>query len=350
MTPESSAHAPTGTTGTAPAPETASLDALESMAQRALALWDLPAGAKVRLINVSENKTYLVEAPDGFRAILRVHRPNYHSRRAIECELLWAEDLSLNGGVGAPRAYLGRDGTRIQTAVLPGQSTKRHLVLFHFIQGDEPTPDHDLRPAFQALGAMAARTHLHAIGWPRPRQFERLRWDLDAVFGSTPTWGHWRDAPGVTPAIAARLSQTQDLICARLDAFGTAPERFGLIHADMRLANLLIGPEGPQLIDFDDCGLGWFLYDFAAAISFMEDHPQVGALKAAWVTGYRNIRALSDCDVAELDTFVMLRRLALLAWIGSHITAPEPQRFAPSFARVTDDLAEAYLAQMRTHP
>ena len=76
----------------------------------------------------------------------------------------------------------------------------------------------------------------------------------------------------------------------------------------------------------------------------------MGALKAAWVTGYRNIRALSDCDVAELDTFVMLRRLALLAWIGSHITAPEPKRFAPSFERVTDDLAKTYLAQMRTHP
>ena len=64
---------------------------------------------------------------------------------------------------------------------------------------------------------------------------------------------------------------------------------------------------------FDDCGLGWFLYDFAAGISFMEDHPQVPALKAAWVRGYRKRRALSADEAHEIDTFVMLRRMALCA-------------------------------------
>ncbi len=38
----------------------------------------------------------------------------------------------------------------------------------------------------------------------------------------------------------------------------------------MRLANLLIDGDRVTLIDFDDCGFGWFMYDFAAAISFFE--------------------------------------------------------------------------------
>ena len=36
---------------------------LQKLAEQSLSLWDLPAESRVRLINVSENITYLVEAP-----------------------------------------------------------------------------------------------------------------------------------------------------------------------------------------------------------------------------------------------------------------------------------------------
>ena len=113
----------------------------------------------------------------------------------------------------------------------------------------------------------------------------------------------------------------------------------------MRLANLILGPDGPVLIDFDDCGLSWFLFDFAAAISFIEDSPQIPALKEAWLAGYQSIRPLGSGDIAIMDTLVMLRRLSLLAWIGSHIEAPEPQALAPAFAANTAKLAEVYLSR-----
>ena len=96
----------------------------------------------------------------------------------------------------------------------------------------------------------------------------------------------------------------------------------------------------------DDCGLGWLMYDFAAGISFMEDHPQIPALKAAWVRGYRSERELSDDDEAEIETFVMLRRLALLAWIGSHPEVDTAQQLAPTFAPITAELADAFLSKM----
>lgn len=111
----------------------------------------------------------------------------------------------------------------------------------------------------------------------------------------------------------------------------------------MRLANLLIGDTGTRLIDFDDCGYGWFMYDFAASISFIEDDPRIPGLRGAWIKGYRSVRTLSAEDEAEIDTFIMLRRMALLAWIGSHIEAPEPQELAPGFAATTARLGQAFL-------
>lgn len=320
---------------------------LQTLANQSLALWDVPQGAFARLINVSENATYLVESP-GYKSVLRVHRENYHSENAIECELIWADALNTEGGITTPGVYLGKNGKPIQSGQVEGLAAPRFMVLFHFVEGQEPDPDENLAEHFEELGEIAARSHLHSIGWKKPDGFERLTWDTESVFGENPTWGDWRDGPEVSPEVSEVLERVEATIGSRLQAFGKGADRFGLIHADMRLANLLSDGTGTRLIDFDDCGMGWYLYDFAAAISFIEDNQQVPAMKDAWIKGYNKVRELSVNDVQEIDTFVMLRRMALLAWIGSHIEAPEPQALARGFAHVTAKLGETYLQSLET--
>lgn len=315
---------------------------LDALASASLSLWDLPADATARRINVSENTTYLVEG-NGDRAVLRIHRHGYQSPRAIACELAWSTALRDSGAVSTPAARLGRDGQAIQQGCAQGLDSPRWMVLFDHVPGTRPEETSDLTGSFAHLGALAARTHLHAMTWQRPEPFERLVWDAEAVFAPDARWGQWRAAPKVTPEISKVLAAVETTVCQRLQAFGKGPERYGLIHADMRLANLLVDGEQTHLIDFDDCGFGWHLYDFAAAISFIEDHPQVPALQTAWMRGYRSVRALPQEDETEIGTFVMLRRLALLAWIGSHMEAPEPQALAPNFARVSAELGQRYL-------
>lgn len=318
---------------------------LQRLAQDALPLWDIPAKAALTLINVSENVTYLVEGPANFKAVLRVHRAGYHSQRAVECELDWINALRQNNVIPPHRPINGRNGHAIQTASTPALSDPRMLVLFEHIDGTTPSETTDLSDGFNQLGQIAARCHNHVLSWEKPVPFERLTWDTPAVFGPTPTWGNWRDAPNVDPHIRTVLEQVEAKVITRLIAYGKAPTRYNLIHADMRLANLLVTPQATHLIDFDDCGFGWFMYDFAAAISFIEDDPRIPALKAAWLAGYRHIRPLPQEDEAEIDTMIMLRRMALLAWIGSHIEAPEPQALAADFAATTARLGQAYLDQ-----
>jgi Ser/Thr protein kinase RdoA (MazF antagonist) len=99
------------------------------------------------------------------------------------------------------------------------------------------------------------------------------------------------------------------------------------------------------VIDFDDCGYSWFIYDFATAVSFMEDHPSVPELRDAWLRGYRGVAELDAASEAELATMVMLRRLLLVAWIGSHHTfAPEAAQLGAGFTAGTCALAEDYLS------
>jgi Ser/Thr protein kinase RdoA (MazF antagonist) len=187
--------------------------------------------------------------------------------------------------------------------------------------------------------------HRHVRGWERPAGFARPPWDYEFSIGPRGHWGAWQDGLGMGPDELRQLEALDATIKGRLERFGQGVDRFGLIHADMRLANLLI--DGPEVlvIDFDDCGFSWLMYDFATTVSFMEDHPRVPELRDAWVRGYRTVAELDGASEAELQTFVVLRRLLLVAWIGSHHTfAPEAAELGAGFTAGTCALAEEYLS------
>ena len=202
-----------------------------------------------------------------------------------------------------------------------------------------------LAEKFGTLGAVTAKMHAHARGWTRPAGFERLTWDFETSFGATPHWGRWRDGMGLDPAKEALFARAIDLIGRRLARFGKGPERFGLIHCDMRLANLLVDGDAVKVLDFDDCGFSWHLYDAATAVSFFEHEPHVPDLLAAWVEGYRRERDLPAEDEAEIPTFVMLRRMLLVAWIGSHAETDLAQSMGVAYSETTCPLCEDYLSR-----
>ena len=316
---------------------------LEQLVKKSLKLWNIPADVSAELINVSENFTYRIENSTGFKAILRVHRENYHSKRSIECELSWVDALSKSRMIETPSYYLGRDGSAIQECSIDSINGSRYLVLFNFVSGSAPNENENLDPFYEELGRLSGTCHNHVLSWKLPDNFERLTWDIDTIFGINALWGNWRLAPEITKEVQDKLERVELKIRDRLLDFGKSEKRFNLIHADMRLANLLIDQGCTRLIDFDDCGFGWFMYDFASAVSFIEDDPRVPYFKLAWIKGYKSVRHLSAEDENEIDTFIMLRRMALLAWIGSHIEAPEPQQLSSGFAETTAKLGEIWL-------
>ncbi|MGE3527816.1 MAG: phosphotransferase enzyme family protein [Methyloceanibacter sp.] len=317
---------------------------LERLAEQALSRYDLPPGATVELINLSENATYRVDDPaTGSKWALRVHREGYHSRNAIASELLWQIALREAGAAITPRPIAGLDGELIQTVAGDGLKRPRNVVLFAWEEGKEPAATD--AAGFETLGETAARMHAHVRDWQRPPWFERHTWDFETSLGSRPHWGRWQDGMGMTNEARETMGETVRLIERRLDRFGKSPDRFNLIHGDMRLANLLMDDGTIKVIDFDDCGFSWFLYDCATTVSFFEDSPDVPALIEAWVRGYRRVGTLSAEDVAEIDTFVMLRRLLLVAWIGSHSETELAQSMGVAYTEATLPLCERYLSQ-----
>jgi Ser/Thr protein kinase RdoA (MazF antagonist) len=326
-------------------PHAEKLEALEALANDALGFYDIGGAPRARLINLSENATYKVEG-GGRPYALRIHRDGYHSPAAIASELAWAMALRDEGVVVTPRPVATRDGALIAHGAHPAMDRARAIVLFDWESGSEPGIGDDLVGPFETLGAVTARMHRHAKNWTRPPGFTRLTWDFDSALGDDrPHWGRWRDGLGLDAAKERLFAATVGTIGRRLDAYGKGAERFGLVHCDLRLANLLIDGDTVKAIDFDDMGFSWFMYDAATPVSFYEHEPQVPALIEAWVRGYRSVAPLSAADEAEIPTFVMLRRLLLVAWIGSHRETELAQSMGVAYTEGTVALCERYLAE-----
>ena len=313
-----------------------------AVAEKALEAFDLPQGSTLRLLNLSENATYAVEEPGcGHRSILRVHRQDYHRVDQIESELLWLDALRRDSDVTVPTVLPAHDGRRVVTVAHDGAD--RHVVHFEMVPGAEPDENALTSTDFHTLGRITAALHDHARSWERPAAFSRFAWDWENSLGGSPRWGRWRDAIGVGAQEAEVLERAQRLLHRRLAEYGTGPDTFGLVHADLRLANLLVDGDTITVIDFDDCGFGWYMYDAATPVSFYEHEPQVPGLIESWKTGYRKVLALPKADEDEIPTFIMLRRILLVAWIASHIEAEFPKSLGAGYTDGTLPLCEDYL-------
>jgi Ser/Thr protein kinase RdoA (MazF antagonist) len=265
----------------------------------------------------------------------------YHSERSIRSELNWMSALRIEAGIETPEAVPTRDGSLVQA--LPGSD--RLAVLFTFVEGTPP-PETDLLPEFQRLGEIAARMHRHAKSWDPPAWFLRHAWTPETILGEAALWGSWRAGVDMTAERVAIIDRAAKTIERRIATLSRDRESFGLIHADMRLANLLVADGRTRVIDFDDCGFGWYGYDLATALSFIQERSDVPELIEAWLAGYRRIMPLSAEFQSALPSLIMLRRINEIAWLGATQHVAFAKELAPRFAIDSCRLAEDYL---RTH-
>lgn len=321
--------------------DTLDLASLNQLARQALLRYPVAFHGQLSLLCRSENATFLVRGDGGIRFALRLHRGDYHQRDEIESELAWLDALRAHG-ITVPEAICASDNQRVQT--LPVSATEnRHVVLFRWVEGDMPTTDVDPQ-AFAQLGEITARLHQHSRHWMAPVGFRRIVWDNDTMVGPQGHWGRWQDAPGLSEQDFPLIEETLAQIRSVLHDYGKNAQRYGLIHADLRLTNLLLHNGETQVIDFDDCGMGWYMHDAAAAISFVEHHPRAVEWIEHWLRGYQKVCPLSEADLAVIPTMIVQRRIQLLAWRGSHATTEMAQSLGNEWEAESLKLCRDYLA------
>lgn len=323
--------------------EAGAIEDMTALARVAAEQYGLSPECTFELYPLTENWTYRIANESDEAVVLRLYRPEGRPPAEILSELAWMKAIREDEPTLVPEVISTSDGGEV-LELMRDPLPSCFGVMFGCAPGHEPADD-ELAAWFPKLGAITARLHQHARGWRPPSWFERPRWDVATTLGDRPHWGPWHRSVE-SPDERRQLGRLADVVTTRLRRFGTGRARFGLVHADLRLANLLVDAERLTVIDFDDCGFSWFMYDLACALTFNEARPDVDELIGAWVEGYREFGPLAEDDEAEIPTFLMLRRLLLSAYVGLRPDTDLAHELRETgFASESCALAERYLAK-----
>lgn len=309
----------------------------ESVAQLALDAYPESVRGPIEFVTSSENHTYSVHAAQG-RYALRIHRPNYHTRSEVEAELMWLSQLHAQG-VRVPVPIHGLDGRTTQSVHYHGGVFL--VALFPWLPGREPN-EAELANIYPRVGGLLARLH-QAARKSRPH-LDRPCWDYAGLIDNSP-WGRWYANPELNSVDRSIVSATLGAITEQLRHYPRNDDTFGIIHADLRPTNILIENEELIAIDFDDCCYSWYLFDVAASVSFLEADDRLGDWIQALLQGYGQDGAFTEADRALLPAFIILRRIQLLAWMGSHRGSAYAQQLNPPlWVRASVGLCQRFLA------
>lgn len=321
------------------------MDLFDKVANSALSKYGWQDTDEAKLIVLSENATYMVKnkktgKKDG---VMRVSRPGYHTLSELNSEMMWLRQINDYTPLIVANPIKGLDGENVQQ--VEGPDGKIYFcVICDFLSGSAPDENNEeqMVKQFKYLGETTAYLHRQTEIWNGTKKIDRIDWTFDNIIGATPKWGDWRKFPDMTPEAQSYLEDIVQIIQKRLKRYGRNENNYGLIHADLRLANLLIEGDQIKVIDFDDCGFGWHLHDLASALSFIETKPIVPKLVNAWLAGYKKVLPFTDTDFEEIDTFIMMRRLQLTAWLGSHQQSGPVASLSVGWMDGTMELAERY--------
>lgn len=293
------------------------MDAAEAgaLALDALARWG-GDGRTPRLVKMRENIVFQVWLADGRTGALRLHRPGYQTRAAIGAELDWTAALARQGQM-VPPPIAAQDGGwtcevggRVASVVgwLAGEAigaAERPLAGSAAAQAD----------LFRRIGALIGGLHAATDRIAFASAPARPDWGIEGLLGGEPLWGRFWDNPALLPEERALLAETRVVLRSDLEGRLAAGADVGLIHADVLRENVLATPAGLALIDFDDSGYGFRLYDLGTALVQSLEEPHLPVLAAALAGGYGAERGIPAPDARDLTLFTLLRCLASCGWI-----------------------------------
>lgn len=228
---------------------------------------------------------------------LRLHRPSYRNDAELGSELAWMQTL-VQAGLSVPKPLACQEGHLLR------RFGDRQVSLLSWLDG------HPLGQSGKALEAWVGPLHFFELGktlahlhqasdaWSPPADFQRWSWDREGLLGDDPLWDRFWQNPALSNADKAVMV---DFRQRASDALEEASDiDFGLVHADPVRENLLVQEGKVQLIDFDDGGWGYRLFDLATALRPNKSEPNYNALKSALSDGYHQVRAL---DLSLLSLF-----------------------------------------------
>lgn len=307
-----------------------------SIVSKSLQLWGLDA-AKVTFIAARENNVYRVDHTCGSFA-LRLHRQGHRTNAQLAAELDWMAWVAKSGiSVPAPRASL--NGSHLQ--IVDGMQ----IDVLSWLTGE--TLDAVLpglgegarKQIFRDLGQDLATLHIASDAWREAATCARPDWDEDGLLGDAPLWGRFWENPELSGEEFNLLCTFREKAKIALDATSKTLD-YGLIHADLVPANVMVDQNRLHFIDFDDGGFGYRIFDIATALIKHIYAPDYSALRSCFLEGYSSRREL---NFDAFDLFMALRASTYVGWNITRFDEDQSGNRNQRFIKASIDLASKYL-------
>jgi Ser/Thr protein kinase RdoA (MazF antagonist) len=329
----------------------ADLDAAKRAAARALTYYDADTDAALTFVKYRENYVFRVDQADRAYA-LRLHRSGYRTDAQITEELRLLTALR-QAGVAVPQVLPTTAGEPF-CQVADDDGDVYQVDMLEWVHGAVPLGDigeafsgeSQVDPGtFHALGALVADLHAKVASIPREKPSVRAPWDVSGLVGDAAIWGDPRRAFHDGAPGREVVGQAMSLLEAELTTYGKAPDRYGPIHADFTPENVLVHDGHLTVIDFDDSGDGYYLFDLATAAFFYLPHPRFDEVVPALLAGYQSVRPLTQEDLALWRPMLLARGLTYLAWAADR-PGDETSDFLLQYVRpLVVDLAAEFVAR-----
>jgi Ser/Thr protein kinase RdoA (MazF antagonist) len=325
------------------------LEEMQALALIALRDWDLEV-RNLAPIKVRENAVFRIDLAGGGRAVLRVHRSGYHSDAELDSEFVWMRALQA-AGIPVPRVIRSRHGRDFEV-IATSAIRARQIDVFEWIDGCQLGSVESgvsgegaaIADQYHMIGAIAARMHNHTADWQQPTGFRRHAWDVAGLVGEQPLWGRFWELAALSPAQRSLLLRVRAKIAGALSGYGMKSDRYGLIHADLVPENLLVDGHRVQVIDFDDAGFGWHLFELATSLYFITGDSIYPAAREGLIRGYRSEREMPDEALDWLPLFLAVRGTTYLGWVHTRPGSDTARELTPFLVERACEVAEQYFA------
>jgi Ser/Thr protein kinase RdoA (MazF antagonist) len=273
----------------------------------------------------AENTTFRIESPEG-EFSLRISRPGYQSTANVASEIAFLAALRAEG-FRVPDPWQAR----LVTAEVAEVPEGRDCVLFRWMNGEFRRRDPRMNPEEARLvGRTMGQLHEFAYQWTPPAGFDRQQTHAWA-YGPRQPMPIDVPNPLVSEEDRALLLQVDRMARKLLNELSKSPANFGLIHADLHVGNLLFENGQLNVIDFDDTGWAFWMYDFAAALAYEVARDEYETIRDAMFAGYAEVRPLPPGAEALIAPFIQLRYAGVANWVMERSDNPSLREVGPDW-------------------
>ena len=271
--------------------------------------------ARLTLLRNGRNIVFRVDSGGGERFVLRVHNHDRLSDEAVRAQMRWLQSIHRDTDVSVP-VPVGVSQLRLEGVYF-------RAVLLRWVEGRALQKGSAfVRPqTLRDVGKATAKLHLHAAEGGPATLKGCPQLDEDSFFGQASCTGALgremlkpREFDTVRRA-AQKIRRAMRDVCRR-------DGEIGLIHGDLEPSNWVFHAGDARPIDFDEFGVGHFLFDLMQVVWTHAMWPDYPKYRAALLEGYESLRPIPDDVRPHLDLF---QAVAFVQWLNKGLPCDQAE-------------------------